>query len=102
MDAGAAAASRREPPGACSWSEAVVSFTMYWDACSPHDSGSVSQRPRIVLSVMRLAVNCTGGGGEWLRGRGGAGRGARVPSPISVLVPGQGRGDRMVDREDPL
>ena len=40
-------------------------------------------------------------GGEWLRGRGGAGRGARVPSPISVLEPGQGRGDRMVDGEVP-
>ena len=34
-------------------------------------------------------------------GWGDAGWGARVPSPISVLASGQGRGDRMVDGEDP-
>jgi hypothetical protein len=45
-------------------------------------------------------VNSGSAGGEWLRGRGSAGRSARVPSPISVLEPGQGRGDGMVDRED--
>ena len=50
------------------------------------------------LSVMKLArPTAASAGGEWQSGRGGAGRGALVPSLNSVLEPGHDRGDRMVD-----